>query len=172
MGGKKSRSRVGDWKPRSPPYIHHILINQSTNSRSCSLQPCPTAKTTEATQLPRQPPLTTTTTTTTTTASSRPRSRPRSRSRPPRSFNPAPPMATSWPRIGYVVLSLLVSSASASGASDAMIYPGPHPEAFRSLSLGLSLIGPSCLYLADRPRLPTCAPSFTNILLFIYLSIF
>lgn len=54
-------------------------------------------------------------------------------------------MATSWP--GLPLPSLLVLSISltvaAAASHESMIYPEPHGEAFRSLSLALSLIGPS-----------------------------
>lgn len=51
-----------------------------------------------------------------------------------------------WPGlVAFSLFSLLAQSASASAAAnhESQIYPGPHPEAFRTLSLGVSLIGSS-----------------------------
>jgi hypothetical protein len=65
--------------------------------------------------------------------------------------------SSSWsltvPRL--LALSLLISSVSAlDDANESMIYPDPHPEAFRSLSLTLSLIGASVLSFCVARRTP------------------
>lgn len=94
------------------------------------------------------------------------------------SASPRSAMATatsSWPRLG-LALSFLISSAVSAAANEtnqakeSMIYPEPHPEAFRSLSLALSLLGSS---IAARPpaSLPPVSPTAPGPLL-ISLKIF
>jgi len=62
-----------------------------------------------------------------------------------------------WPSLlGLLALGLLIPSTRA--AKESMVYPGPHPEAFRSLSLAVSLIGTSLVPSLSCPIPPPSPP--------------
>ena len=76
---------------------------------------------------------------------------------------PAMMSSSSSPSLSLSLLLLLATLPSAWAANqptESMIFPGRHPEAYRSLSVAISLIGPSRPVILIHPHTPHCPAVF------------